>query len=116
MISYSSAARKQHASAPVLMTYDDYEYIRRSISAERNGRRARERERRMKYYRRQKLFGAVIMAVGAFFLGVGCGINENIVQYFGAGIGAVGLYTIITRRMILVDKYYLEYHDRINEY
>lgn len=116
MAPYGSAARKTQVRPPVLMTFEDYESIRNGLNTRRSDRKARDRERRMKYYRRQKLFGAIIMAVGAAFLGIGCCIDEGIMQYFGAVVGVAGLYIIVTKQMVLVDKYYLEYHDRINEY
>lgn len=98
------------------MTYEEFEDIYNGFTARRRNRAAKDREKRMKYYRRQKLFGAVIMAVGGIFLGIGHVVEADVMEYFGAAVGFVGLYIIMTRQMVLVDKYYLEVHDRLNEF
>ena len=114
-MSYGAAAHKYNEPITV-MTYDEYEDIRESMNARRRARVSKDRERRAKYYNRQRLMGLVIMLAGVLCLIVGCLMTARVLEYFGAAIGVFGLYIMVTKQMILVDKYYLEHQDRFNEY
>ncbi|HJI56600.1 MAG: hypothetical protein ACLSGX_02865 [Pseudoruminococcus massiliensis] len=46
----------------------------------------------------------------------GCCITAKILEYFGIFAAIVGLYIVVTPQMILVNKYYLERKDKLNEY
>lgn len=99
-----------------VMSYDDYEDIRESMNRRAKGRRAADRENMAKYYGRQRIFGLVILLVGVVCLIVGDGISSSIMEYFGAAVGLYGLYMSVTKHMILVDSYYIERQDKLNEY
>ena len=114
-MAYQTEAKRKTEYQHV-MSYDDWEEIKEGMNSRRRAKAARERENRAKYYCRQRILGFLILAVGVICLLTGCMINQNIVQYFGAASGLVGLYVIMTKSMVLVDRYYLEFQDRINEY
>ena len=99
-----------------VMTYDEYEDIRESMNARRKARANKERERRAKYYARQRIMGIAIFAAGIACLIAGIFMNAETIEYFGVFVGVVGLYVVVTKQMIFVDKYYLECQDRVNEY
>ena len=98
------------------MTYEDYENLKDKMNSHRRKRIKIDRQNRTRYYTKQRIMGAGIMLIGIIALIVGCGIDTPLLEYFGAFVGAVGLYTIMTPKMILVDWYYLQRQDKINEY
>lgn len=98
------------------MSFNEYENMREQLNEHRKRRIDKDRERRALYYRQQRLMGTIIMFVGIVCLITGCIIAANILEYFGIFVGLVGLYTILTRQMVLVNKYYLERQDKYNEY
>ena len=98
------------------MSFNEYENVRKQLNERRKQRIGKDREHRALYYRQQRLMGAIIMLVGIACLITGCIIAVNILEYFGIFISLVGLYTIFTRQMVLVNKYYLERQDKYNEY
>ena len=96
-----------------VMSFDDFASIQDKMEQRRNNRRAKERKNRVTYFRRQRLLGAVCAAVGILFLLLGCYIDSQVMQVFGAAVGLAGLFIITTKQMILVDAYYLECQDRM---
>lgn len=99
----------------VYMSYDEWENINADIEKRRLSKRLRERRRKAGYYKRQRLMGAIIMLIGIICMIIGCIISQRVLQGFGVITGIVGLYTVMTKQMILVDNYYLEHQDKINE-
>lgn len=112
---YQTTAKRK-AEYQTYMTYDDWEDIKDNMNRRRRSRAFNERKNRVKYYNRQRVLGFLILAVGVICLLAGCMIGQDIVTWFGAVAGGVGLYVILTKAMILVDWYYLEYQDRVNEF
>lgn len=98
----------------VFLSYNDWETInrnRRGISAQKL--RA-EREKRANYYKKQRLFGLVIFVLAVVVLIVACANAYEILQGVGVVVALFGLYTMLTRQMILINEYYLECMDKIN--
>lgn len=105
-----------YADSITVMSFDEYEDIRDRMNERRKQRINKDRERRALYYRQQRLMGAIIMIVGIACLITGCCITAKILEYFGIFAAVVGLYIVVTPQMILVNKYYLERKDKLNEY
>lgn len=97
------------------MSYGEWENINSDMENRKNTKRLRERRRKAGYYKRQRLMGAIIMLIGIICMVVSCIISQRVLQGFGVIVGIVGLYTIMTKQMILVDSYYLEHQDKVNE-
>lgn len=97
------------------MSYDEWAKINDGMKKQRLLKHLRERRRKAGYYKRQRLMGAIIMLIGIICMVISCIISQRTLQAFGVVFGIVGLYIILTKQMILVDNYYLEYQDRINE-
>lgn len=107
---------KQSHRPVVVMTYDDYEDIREGMNRRAKTRRSADRANLAKYYGRQRFFGLAILLIGVVCLVVGCSIEAKMLEYFGFAIGLFGLYIAFTKNMVLVDQYYLERQDRLNEF
>ena len=114
-MSYGKSA-SNYKKPITVMTYDEYEDIRERMNARRKVRISRDRERRARYYSRQRLLGFAILFVGVLCLIAGCVLESKIPEYFGLAVSAFGLFVIVTKHTILIDKYYLELQDRFNEY
>lgn len=99
-----------------VMSYDDFAAIQDKMDQRRRKRRAKDRENKIIYFKHQRCLGAAILAIGSLIVGIGCGVDADRLQLFGAVVGVVGLYVMLTKQMILIDKYYLECQDRINDY
>ena len=97
------------------MSYDEWENINENMRKRRLSKRLRERRRKAGYYKRQRLMGAIIMLIGIICMVISCIISQRVLQGFGVIVGIVGLYTVMTKQMILVDNYYLEHQDKVNE-
>ena len=110
------AAIQNQSEGIVYMTYDEYEDVKSQMNERRQIRMRKDRERRARYYKRQRILGALIMLVGIICIIIGCFIHTNLLEIFGVLVGVVGLYIIVTPQMVLVDKYYLEIKDRLNQY
>ncbi len=105
-----------HKDTITVMTYDEYEDIRERMNARRKVRVYKDRQNRVKYYSRQRFMGAMILLVGVSCLIAGCALHTDLMECFGAVIGLLGVYVIMTKNMVLIDQYYLERQDRFNEY
>lgn len=99
----------------IYMSYDEWAKLNDGMEKRRFLKRLRERRRKAGYYKRQRLMGAIIMLIGIICMVISCIISQSVLQVVGAIFGIAGLYTILTKQMILIDSYYLEYQDRINE-
>lgn len=99
----------------IYMSYDEWAKLNDGMEKRRLLKRLRERRRKAGYYKRQRLMGAIIMLIGIICMVISCIISQSVLQAVGAIFGIAGLYTILTKQMILIDSYYLEYQDRINE-
>ncbi len=113
---YSANYDGRYAEPETFMSFNEYENMREQLNERRKQRIGKDRERRAVYYRQQRIMGVAIMLVGIACLIIGCVITASILEYFGIFVGLVGLYTIFTRQMVLVNKYYLERQDKYNEY
>lgn len=99
-----------------VMTFEEWENVRDSMNNRQLNRKRKERKRMALYFKRQRLFGFSIMLFGIIVAIVGHYSNIIGLQYMGVGIGLLSLYPIFTKEMILVDEYFLEYQDKINQY
>lgn len=115
-MSYANSTKKKQGDSVLVMCYDDFEEIHDRVIQGRRNRAARDRENRAKYYSRQRVMGLVIALIGIICLIVGCNIGTEILESFGAIVGCFGIYVVVTKQMILVDKYYLEFMDRAYDY
>ena len=98
----------------VFLSYNDWESInqnRRGVSAQKL---KAEREKRASYYKKQRLFGFEILALAVFVLIVACVNAYEILQGVGIVMALLGVYTMLTKQMILINEYYLECMDKIN--
>lgn len=98
------------------MSFNDYEDMRDKFNERRKQRVHKDRERKAMYYSQQRIMGAIITLVGIICLIIGCAITANILEYFGLFISIIGIYTVFTRQMLLINKYYLECQDKYNEF
>lgn len=107
---------EQNPEIITYMSYGEWENIKDEMNARRLSRLNKERRRKAVYFRKQHCTGALIFLIGLICLITGCSIDNSILQYFGGIIGIAGLYLVLTKQMVLVDNYYLERQDKINEY
>lgn len=98
------------------MSYNEWEDIKDEMNERRLRRIVKERRRRAMYFKRQHIAGAVIFIAGIICLMIGCGVDKMLLQCFGAVVGLAGLYLVLTKQMVLVDNYFLERQDKMNEY
>lgn len=98
----------------VYMTFDDWDGINNYRKKMYFDKLRQERIKRANYYKRQRAFGMVIMCIAIVLLIVGLITKFAILQGASGMIALIGLYTMLTRQMILVDDYYLECMDKIN--
>ena len=99
-----------------VMSYDDFAAIQDKMEQRRRKRRAKDREDKIAYFKHQRYLGIAILLAGAIIVAAGSGLNADKLQLFGAVVGISGLYVMLTKQMILIDRYYLECQDRINDY
>ena len=112
----TNTAYQTKAEPIMYMSYDEFEDMKDKMNERRQSRIRKERERKANYYKRQRLMGVLIMLVGIGCLIAGCCLHTTLMEYFGVFVGVVGLYIIVTPQMVLVDKYYLEFKDKFNQY
>lgn len=112
----SSNKKHKYDQYELLMTYSDFTNIEYAAAAYRNRKRKTDRKNRITYFKRQRSLGVVVAALGTFLLCAGCLSNTYVLQCFGATVGLVGLFLMLTKQMVVVDTYYLECQDRINQY
>lgn len=98
----------------VYMTFNDWESIKRKRDTMSVQKLKQEREKRAAYFKRQRLFGLAILVVAIAVLIIACANTYEILQGVGAVVALLGLYTMLTRQMVLIDEYYLECMDKIN--
>ncbi len=99
-----------------VMTFEEWEDVRESMSNRQLRKKRRERKRMAMYFKRQRAFGFSIMLFGIIVAIVGHFSNIVGLQYLGVGVGLLSLYPIFTKEMMLVDEYFLEYQDKLNQY
>lgn len=98
----------------MFMSYSDWNAINRYRRSAYIEKMERERQRRANYYKRQRAFGCVLLLI-AFAMLLVASLNDfRVMQGVGAAVAGVGLYAVLTRQMVLIDKYYLECMDKIN--
>lgn len=81
----------------------------------------REREERYKnfnimmgeYYKRQRILGFIFMVFGLVTAIIGYAYMWEKIQTIGLILLGFGFYCTLTRRMIYIDSFYLECHDRM---
>lgn len=95
-----------------VMTYEEWEEVRES--AERVAKRKKEKARRKReaYFKAQRLFGVGICLFAVVVIMTGFIANITNLMGLGDVIAIVGLYTIFTKRMIYVNAYFLELHNK----
>ena len=98
----------------VYLPYSDWESINRNRRGVSMQKMKAEREKRSKYYKHQRLFGLVLLVLAIIVLIVACANGYEILQGVGVVLALFGLYTMLTRQMILINEYYLECMDKIN--
>lgn len=98
----------------VYMTYDDWEGL--NVSRRKNylKKMQEERVKRALYYKRQRVFGFLILLVAIVILVIGVLLSKQFLQGVSIVITLIGFYIMLTRQMIFIDEYYLECMDKIN--
>lgn len=99
-----------------VMTFEEWERVRDVLNNRQLKKKRKERKRMALYFKRQRLFGFAIMAFGIITTIVGHCSDIVGLQYMGVGVGLLSLYPIFTKEMMLVDEYFLEYQDKLNQY
>lgn len=99
-----------------VMTFEEWENVRDAMNRRQSSKRRKERKRMALYFKRQRVFGFMIMAFGIIVALVGHFAGIVGLQYLGVGVGLFSLYPVFTKDMVLVDEYFLEYQDKINQY
>lgn len=114
----NNASNKKHKydQYETLMTYDDFATIEDAAASRRNRKREADRKNRIIYFKRQRSLGVVVASIGTALLCAGCLSGTYVLQGFGATVGLVGLFLMLTKQMVVVDTYYLECQDRMNQY
>lgn len=112
----NNTAKNYNGKNEIYLSYEEYENLKTQMNSRRTNRIRAERERKAKYFKKQRLFGALIMLAGIGCIVGGKFLEAMILQYFGVAVGVVGLYTMITPQMVLINKYYLERQDKMNQY
>lgn len=101
-------------SNTVFMTCNDWENTRRTMVTQHYQHVQNEWRRRAAYFRRQRSLGCIIFVVGAILILIGHLAQMNFLGYLGLTAGALGLYVIVAKHMLLVDEYYLECQSKMN--
>lgn len=99
-----------------VMTFEEWEDVRDAMNNRQRSKRRKERRHMALYFKRQRTFGFMLMAFGIALALVGHFAEIVGLQYLGVGIGLFSLYPVFTKEMVLVDEYFLEYQDKINQY
>lgn len=95
------------------MTYNEWEKLNQTEEQEKRIYYKRANRLMAEYYKRQRVMGYILIALGLIAVAVGCGKVWNTLRTIGAVVSIFGLYCTITRRMIYIDKYYFECQDRL---
>ena len=98
----------------VYLPFSDWENINRNRRGASMQKLKAEREKRARYYKHQRLFGFALLVLAIIVLIVACANGYEILQGVGIVLALFGLYTMLTRQMILINEYYLECMDKIN--
>ena len=96
------------------LNYRDWDSIHRQQRNAYFQKMQYERTRRASYYKRQRSMGFMLLLVAMTVLIVACVNAFAVLQGVGVVVALFGLYTMLTRQMVLVDSYYLECMDKIN--
>ena len=93
-----------------VMTYDQWEERHKQVQKRARRKRKKELQKMQQYYLRQKIYGFMILVFGLL---VGCIANlltwDNLF-FLGVIIVVSGLYVMITRQMLIVNRYFIELH------
>lgn len=110
---YDSCARKREKTVDV-MTFDQWSELYQQMNDRKDAKKKRQMERMARYYRRQRAMGASIMALGVCLLAIGSLFMFDVMAVGGLGLTLAGLYISFTKAMVFVDKFYLEYQEKVN--
>lgn len=95
------------------MTYQDWEELSADEQEEKLVKYRKANRLMASYYKRQRIMGYIFVVISLIAVGVGCAMNWQVLYTLGAVVCIFGLYCVITRRMIYIDKYYFECQDRL---
>lgn len=98
----------------IYMDYEQWDKINSMIQGSYRKRLIYERKQREKYYAKQRRIGIKITLCGVIFAVVCYFSKVSVLSYIGVVLVCGGLYTAFTRNMIIVDDYYLDCQERIN--
>lgn len=97
------------------MSYQDWEELSANEMEEKMVRYRRANRRMAKYYKRQRTMGLLFMVIGLIAVGIGYPMTWKLLYILGTIITLTGLYCMFTKRMVYIDKYYLECQDRMRD-
>lgn len=109
----SNAARKEKVIN--VMTFNEWEEINNAMKERDKNKRKKEYMRMARYFRRQRLYGGMIVAFGIICIITGHIAKIVNMECLGILVSLAGLYVTLTKQMMLVDEYFLEYEDRMNQ-
>lgn len=94
-----------------VFTYDEWEAITEMMKERDRKKRKAENMRTAHYFQRQKIYGSMIALFGIVCIILGHLANIVNMEVFGILVGLAGLYVVMTKEMMLVDEYFLEYRN-----
>mgnify|MGYP003571430947 CR=1 FL=1 len=95
------------------MTYNEWEELNAEEAQEKRIYYKKANRLMAAYYKRQRIMGYILIALGLVAIAVGYGKVWDMMRTIGAVVSIFGLYCTITRRMIYIDRYYFECQDRM---
>lgn len=96
-----------------VMTYNDWEELSDDVKHRKRMNYIKANKRMAAYYKRQRLMGYILMTLGLITVTVGCANEWGLLKTIGTFVSGIGLYCLFTKRMIYIDRYYLECQDRL---
>lgn len=91
-----------------VMTYEEWEEVRETAERMMKRKQNKARKRMELYYKQQRIFGLYVCTIAVVFILMGYITNITTLMVLGDVFALSGLYTMFTRRMLLVNSYFIE--------
>lgn len=91
-----------------VMTYEEWEEVRETVERMMKRKQNKARKRMELYYKQQRIFGLYVCTIAVVFILMGYITNITTLMVLGDVFALSGLYTMFTRRMLLVNSYFIE--------
>lgn len=96
-----------------VMTYDDWETLNNNVIHSKRMNYIKANRRMALYYKRQRLMGYILIIIGLISVSIGNANSWDTLNILGIVTFGIGIFSLFTKRMLYIDKYYLECHDRL---